>query len=307
MSDDNTVRLDGRVAVVTGAGRGLGREFALALARRGAAVVVNDVGISADAGRYEALHGGAGHVEDAEPARVAQQVVEEIRQSGGRAHANFADVGDPAGAASIVADAVHEFGRIDIIVNNAGVVITRPFTELTPADLETVHRVHVLGSFHVAVAAWTHFIDQKYGRVINICSVEGGLLGSPDFSAYAAGKGAVVGLTRALAAEGSQLGILVNGVLPAAATRASALSGKKRATNVDRSASLVAPAVIWLAHEDCDVSGQLFAATAASMRLVFSSTTDGYQPDNSNALTIDELRENWEYVCARDLIPADGR
>lgn len=295
-----TLRFDGRVAVVTGAGRGLGREFALELARRGAAVVVNDIGVSADANRYI----GVANIDpnlarDAEPLKAAQVVVDEIEQLGGRGFANTADVGDPVTAKTIVDDAVREFGRIDIVVNNAGVVIAKPFDELTLDDLAIVHRVHVLGSFNVLRAAWPHFTTSKYGRVVNICSVEGGLLGSPNFVAYGAGKSALIGLTQSLGRAGGAHGVRVNGILPAAATRASALSGKQRAANVDRSAALVAPAVAWLGHEKCEVTGQLFAATAGSMRLVSSRRATGYVAPTDVPLTVEDIRDNWREINDR--------
>jgi NAD(P)-dependent dehydrogenase (short-subunit alcohol dehydrogenase family) len=307
LGSDGEVRFDGRVAIVTGAGRGLGREFALSLARRGAAIVVNDIGVSADAGRYANVSVADQDLGiDASLTGVAQLVADEIRQLGGLAFANTADVGDPSAAASIVEDAMANFGRIDIVVNNAGVVITKPLEDLTPDDFATAYRVHVLGSFNVLHTAWPHFSAQRYGRVVNICSVEGGLIGSPGFEVYGGAKGGLVGMTRALAAEGESSGISVNGLLPAGQTRASSLSGKKRAANVDRGAALVAPAVAWLCHEDCDVSGQLFAATSGSMRLIFTSAAQGYQSMAPESFTIEELRDNWGQACAREpaLIPS---
>ncbi len=184
------LRFDGRVAVVTGAGRGLGREFALLLARRGAAVVVNDIGVSADADRYGATPG-------ADQPSVADEVVREIVASGGSAVANTADVSDPDTAHSIVGDAIQNFGRIDIIINNAGVVITRDFIDLTPADVDRSFAVHVRGSFLVAQSAWGYMTKAGYGRILNVVSVDGNLFGNFRHTAYDAAKAGLAGHARA--------------------------------------------------------------------------------------------------------------
>ncbi|MER6176930.1 SDR family NAD(P)-dependent oxidoreductase [Streptosporangium sp. NPDC001681] len=304
------VRFDGRVAVVTGAGRGLGREFALLLASRGAAVVVNDIGVSADAQRYVGVsHGGTEFGGDAYAGGVADQVAAEINGLGGRAVADRSSVSDPTGAPSIVEKALERFGRVDIVVNNAGVVINRPLPELTEADLMSALDVHVVGSVQVLQAAWPHFVRQNYGRVVNVCSVEGVLIGSAGFEVYAAAKGALMGLTMALAAEGAGAGIGVNGLLPGAMTRgnASVQPAYRRSSTIDRGPQLVAPAAAWLCHEDCDVTGRFFASTAASMRTVFTSAAVGYQSPNPGAFSPEEVRDNWAQACAQApaLFPED--
>ena len=185
----SALRFDGRVAIVTGAGRGIGRAHALALADRGAKVVVNDVG--------GAL---AGHGSDAGPAAA---VVAEIVAAGGDAVANVASVADEAGAASIVADAIEHFGRIDIVVNNAGNLDAGGLPELT-ADAVARHLdVHVLGSLNVTRAAWPHLVEQGYGRIVLTASV--GFFGSAHLLAYSTAKGATVSLARSLALASSVL------------------------------------------------------------------------------------------------------
>jgi NAD(P)-dependent dehydrogenase (short-subunit alcohol dehydrogenase family) len=283
------LRFDGRVAVVSGAGRGLGREFALLLAARGAAVVVNDIGVSADMDRYD----GAA---DASRRDVAQEVVDEIVAAGGRAVANTADISDPALARTIVDDAVTHFGRIDIVVNNAGVVITHPLVELSDRDLELTHAVHVRGAVSVLRAALPRMHDQGYGRIVNIASVEGGVIGSPEFEVYAAAKGSLMGLTRHL---GGSPDVLVNAVLPGGRTRAALRSGRKRNDGVVRSAEAVAPPVAWLCHEDCAVSGKLFAVSAASVRQITTRVARGHRSPDGAALSVEDIAANWGAITAR--------
>jgi NAD(P)-dependent dehydrogenase (short-subunit alcohol dehydrogenase family) len=291
------VRFDGQVAAITGSGRGLGREFALLLAARGAAVVINDIGVSADADRY--ANNTTTHT-DSQRDDVAYEVVDEIIAAGGRAVANNADVSNPAGARSIVDAAVSAFGRIDIVINNAGVVITNPFTDLTPADLATSFAVHVAGSMNVADAAWPRMQAQRYGRIVNIASVEGALVGSPGFEAYAAAKGGIVGLTQALARRGVDSNIRVNALLPGGLTRASARSGRKRNDDLNRSAAVVAPSATWLCHRDCDTSGRLFASAVASMRPIFTSVGRGYRSADRRALTVEDIGTHWRQILQRE-------
>lgn len=294
------LRFDGRVAAVTGAGRGLGREFALLLASRGAAVVINDIGISADANRYSDLAGDTRDIQaDAARYDVAEQVAEEIRATGGLAVANTADISDPAAAATIAPDAIAHFGRLDILINNAGVVITNPFSELTEGDMATTFNVHVKGAFNVIRASWPYLGAQGNGRIVNIGSVEGGLIGSPGFEVYAAAKGGLVAMTKVLSRMGDPVGVRANCVLPGGRTRASLRSGRNRKDSVDRRPALVAPPVAWLSHEDCDVSGAVFAVSVGSMRLVFNSIGAGYR-SGSGEPSVDELADHWDEICQRE-------
>ncbi|WP_240436867.1 SDR family NAD(P)-dependent oxidoreductase [Streptomyces sporangiiformans] len=198
------LRFDGRVAIVTGAGGGLGREHALLLASRGARVVVNDIGGSM-----------AGEGVDDAPAAA---VVEAIRERGGQAVADSHSVATPEGGRDVVRTALDAYDRIDIVVNNAGILRDKPFHEMTPDQLDPVIDVHLKGAFHVTVPAWSVMREQGYGRVVNTTSAAG-LLGSARKSGYGAAKAGLLGFTRVLAVEGAAHGIRVNAVAPVAATR----------------------------------------------------------------------------------------
>jgi NAD(P)-dependent dehydrogenase (short-subunit alcohol dehydrogenase family) len=295
--DRQLLRFDGRVAVVTGAGRGLGREFALLLARRGSAVVVNDIGRSMDQERYDAPADTITH--------VAQQVVDEIKASGGSAVASTADVSDPAAAESIVTTAVDAFGGVDIVINNAGILPHAPLEELTPEQFMATLAVHVGGAFHVSRAAWPHFRRHGYGRIVNVCSSVGVVYGADNFAAYGSAKGGLMGLTRVSACEGAQHGILVNGLLPNAATRGRAsVTQPLQSSGVDndRSAELVAHAAAWLAHDQCSANGEFFAAKSGSMREIFMSVAEGFQAKRPEEFSLELIQENWSTI--RDRRPA---
>jgi len=284
------LRFDGRVAAVTGAGRGLGREFALLLARRGAAVVVNDIGQSSDSSRYTG---------DTGPANAADEVVAQIRALGGTAVANTADVSSPDSARTIIDDAISSFGQIDIVINNAGVVITAPFADLTPADIDRCFGVHVRGSFLVSHAAWPHMTKAGRGRILNIVSVDGVLFGNRQHAAYDAAKGGLAGLTRAMAAEGRDLGISVNGLLPGAMTRGHASVDPSLSPHklIDMRPELVAPAAAFLVHEQCPVSGRFYAASSGRMGRVFTAAAEGFQ-DKPDDVSLESIRDHWDVIDA---------
>jgi NAD(P)-dependent dehydrogenase (short-subunit alcohol dehydrogenase family) len=202
----NELRFDDRVAIVTGAGRGIGRVHARLLAAKGARVVVADLGGEID-GRGSST-------------APADAVVGEIRANGGEAVACYGSVADEADVASIVETALDAFGRLDVVVNNAGIHDPAPFEALSVAQFRRMFDVHFFGTMMVTHAAWPHFVRAGYGRVVNTTS-EAMLGGIPHLSSYGAAKGAVFGLTRNLATEGAAHGIRVNALAPRAHTRMS--------------------------------------------------------------------------------------
>jgi NAD(P)-dependent dehydrogenase (short-subunit alcohol dehydrogenase family) len=257
------LRFDGRVAVVTGAGGGLGRDYALLLAARGAKVVVNDLGTSR-------------HGEGADSG-MAQAVVDEIRAAGGEAVASADTVATAAGGKAIIDTALDTYGRVDILVHNATINRAGPFRDMAFADFSAVIDVHLMGAFHLAKAAFPRMCDQGYGRVVLVSSIAG-LYSEKNLAAYAAGKGAVIGLANTLAHEGAEHGVTVNCIVPAARTRLA--EGRDTDDFPPWGPELVAPAVGWLAHESCTASGQLFVSLAGRMAHAYFAETRGvYQAE----------------------------
>jgi NAD(P)-dependent dehydrogenase (short-subunit alcohol dehydrogenase family) len=270
----NEHRFDGRVAVVTGAGRGIGRAYALLLAARGASVVVNDLGGSM-----------AGEGADAEPAAA---VVAEIAAAGGVAVADTSDVSTADGAQSLVDAAVGNFGRVDIVVNNAGIVRWAGFPEADADNLERHLAVHVGGSFNTTRAAWPHMVEQGYGRVVMTAST--GMFGLPNNVSYATAKAAVIGMTRSLTTAGTKHGIKVNLIAPAAATRMGGDTG-----TAEMAPELVAPMAAFLAHEGCPVSGEIYAAGAGRFARIFIASSVGYVQSKGEP-TIEDVAANWAAI-----------
>jgi NAD(P)-dependent dehydrogenase (short-subunit alcohol dehydrogenase family) len=246
-----TAALDGKVVAVTGAGRGIGREIALLCAQEGAAVVVNDLGVSAE-----------GEGADAQP---AEEVVAAIRAAGGRAIVNAASVADPAGAATIIEDAVRAFGRIDGVVNNAGILRDRIFHKMSQTDWEQVIQVHLNGAFNVAKAAAPHFKDQGAGAFVHFTSTTG-LVGNVGQANYGAAKLGIVGLSNAIALDMRRFGVRSNCIAPFAWSRMTSsipVTDEASARRVERmksmSADKIAPMVATLLSDAAaDVSGQVF-------------------------------------------------
>ena len=209
---------------------------------------------------------------------------------------NGADVADPAGAASVVADAVAAFGRVDIVINNAGIVVDGALADATPEALRAAWGVHVGGAFNILSAAWPHLAAQGYGRIVNVGSIAGLLVGVAGHTPYEVAKGGLAGLTRALATEGEPLGIAVNALLPTADTRSAASVPRGYDRGARFEARHVAPVAAWLAHEDCRVNGRFFAAGAGRVGEVFTSAAAGYQCARPAEFSLEHIRANWEVV-----------
>jgi NAD(P)-dependent dehydrogenase (short-subunit alcohol dehydrogenase family) len=242
----NEIRFDGRVAVITGAGGGLGRAHALLLAARGAAVVVNDLGGSV---------GGVGGDQAA-----ASRVVREIEAAGGRALASFDDIATPEGARRLIDAAAQAYGRVDILINNAGILRDKTLAKMDPSDFEAVVRVHLLGSTWCSRAALPLMQQQQYGRIVMTTSAAG-LYGNFGQSNYGAAKLGVVGLMNSLKLEVDKFGIRVNTVAPVALTRMT--EGLPFARMLEEATpERVAAGVVYLASEPCDFSGVVLAAGA---------------------------------------------
>jgi NAD(P)-dependent dehydrogenase (short-subunit alcohol dehydrogenase family) len=252
------IDLAGRVAIVTGAGGGLGREHALLLARRGAKVVVNDLG---------GMRDGTGGT----PA-MAQAVADEIRAGGGQAIANGASVTDEAQVAQMVAQAMDTWGRVDILVNNAGILRDRSFAKLELADFRAVVEVHLMGSVNCTKAVWEVMRQQVYGRIVMTTS-SSGLWGNFGQSHYGAAKMGLVGLMTTLREEGAKYGIRVNCLAPSAATRMTAdVMGEKQLSALDP--SYVAPAMLALVADEAP-NGMILCAGAGSFEAAHISMTRG--------------------------------
>lgn len=263
------LRFDGRVAVITGAGRGLGRAYALLLAARGAKVVVNDPG-----GAIKGEGSDAGPAED---------VVAEIVAAGGAAIANLDSVATPEGGHAIVQAAIDAYGRIDILVHNAGNVRYGGLDELSQDDFDAVLDVHLRGGYHVVRAAFPLMRDAGYGRIVLTSSI-GGLYGNLRCVNYGVSKAGMIGLSNVAALEGEAHGVTCNIIVPSAVTR--------MAEGIDVSAyppmqpDLVAPVVGWLCHEDCSITGEMIAAIAGRVAKLYVAESKGvYQP----SWTIDQV------------------
>ena len=248
-----------RVVVVTGAGGGLGREYALTLAREGASVVVNDLGGARDGT-------GAGH-------NMADEVVKEIKDAGGRAAANYDSVAEPEGAANIIKTALDEFGAVHGVVSNAGILRDGTFHKMEFANWDAVLKVHLYGGYNVIRAAWPHFREQSFGRVV-VATSTSGLFGNFGQANYGAAKLGLVGLINTLAQEGRKYNIHANAVAPIAATRMTQDIMPPEVLE-KLTPDFVAPVVAYLCTEECAESASVFIVGGGKVQRVALFENDG--------------------------------
>jgi NAD(P)-dependent dehydrogenase (short-subunit alcohol dehydrogenase family) len=280
---------DGRVAVVTGAARGIGRGYALLLGQRGAKVVVNDLGGSTR---------GTGH--DPGP---AQEVADEITKAGGTAIANSSDVSTVEGGQAAVDAAVNEWGRVDIVVNNAGNVIYGAMPEVDIDIFDAILGVHLRGTFNVTRAAWPHMLAQNYGRVLLTGST--GMFGMHDNLSYATAKAGMIGMAQAMTVNAGDHDIKINVICPNAWTRmAGDPSEGMDELRANRPAGapphlepeLVAPMVAFLAHESCPVSARIYTAGGGRFARLYVAATDGFAFPNDVTPTVEDVAANWTAI-----------
>lgn len=275
MSD---IRFDGKVAIVTGAGGGLGRQHALELARRGAKVVVNDLGGSMD--------GSGGN------SAAAEAVVAEIKAAGGEAIANGASVTDDAGVAHLVQQTMDAFGRIDILIANAGILRDKSFSKMELADFEAVMQVHVWGTFKPIKAVWEIMKTQNYGRIV-VTTSSSGMYGNFGQANYGAAKMAVLGLMNTLKIEGQKNNIRVNAISPVAATRMT--EGLMPPEVLEKlKPEYVTPGVVYLVSEDAP-TGAILTAGAGAFALSRIFETEGVYL-GEGGLSVEEVAANWEKI-----------
>ena len=296
----SAVSFDGRVAIVTGAGGGLGRAHALELARRGAKVVINDLG-----GDITGANGGTA---------MADQVVAEITAAGGEAVSNYDSVATPEGGAAIVQTAIDAFGKVDILVNNAGNIRNGALTDLTPDAIESLLAVHVKGAFYVTQPAFANMRDHGYGRIV-FTSSAAGLFGSLQQANYAAAKGAVFGLANVVALEGAPHGILANTILPAAESRMSSDMNPEQfagmpTTPAHGEPEMISALVAYLASEQNTATHELYSIARGRYARVFMGVGPGWHVKADEAVAtpddvaahIDQIRDLDGYAVPASMV-----
>ena len=288
------IEFQDRVALVTGAGRGLGASHARLLASRGAAVIVNDPGVATDGTESEA--------------RPAGEVVAEIKEAGGAAVADYGSVSNPDDAEAMVQRAIDEFGRIDIVINNAGILRDKAFHNLEWPNLEAVLDVHLKGAFFVTQPAFRHMREQSYGRIV-MTSSNSGLLGNFGQANYGAAKMGLVGLMNVLALEGVKYDIKVNAIAPVAHTRMTEDILGPIAEKLDP--SQVSPVVAYLCSERCAVTGEVYSAAGGVVSRMFIGLTQGWfkHPEKEGALTPEDIEANLDKIRDEEdyIVPASNQ
>ncbi|MCC6523422.1 MAG: SDR family NAD(P)-dependent oxidoreductase [Polyangiaceae bacterium] len=277
----NEVRFDGKVVIVTGAGGGLGRSHALLFGSRGAKVIVNDLG--------GAMTGGG------RSSAAADKVVAEIKAAGGEAAASYDSVED---GAKIVQAALDSFGRLDIVVNNAGILRDTSFAKMTEEDWDLIYRVHVLGAFRVTHAAWPHFYKQQYGRVVMTASAAG-IYGNFGQANYSMAKLGLLGLSNTLAIEGRKKGIHVNTVAPLAGSRLTETVLPKELIDALKP-EYVSPLVAWLCHESCTETGGLYEVGGGYFAKLRWERSKGKSYRIGRTMTVEGVKEAWGEIAGFD-------
>jgi NAD(P)-dependent dehydrogenase (short-subunit alcohol dehydrogenase family) len=284
----SSIRFDNQVVLVTGAGGGLGRAYALEFARRGAKVVVNDLGGSRSG--------------DGASTTPANSVVEQIQSLGGEAAANHDSVEH---GGRIIRFALERFGRIDVIINNAGILRDASFAKIADDDWDLVRKVHLDGAYCVSRAAWPHMMEQGFGRIIFVTSAAG-LYGNFGQANYSAAKAALTGLCRTLALEGGRKNVLSNVIAPVAGSRMTeTVIPKEMVEALDP--ELVVPLAVSLCAQDCAENGSTFEAGAGWYAKVRYQRSQGIALDRHSGVTAEQLLENWDALCDfSDAEPADS-
>jgi NAD(P)-dependent dehydrogenase (short-subunit alcohol dehydrogenase family) len=273
------IRYDGRVAIVTGAGGGLGKTYALELASRGASVVVNDLGGAADG------TGGGNSMADA--------CVKEINEAGGKAVANYDSVATPEGGESIVQTALDNFGKVDIVINNAGILRDKTFAKLEPADLEIVLDVHLKGAFYVSQPAFRSMKENNYGRFVFAAS-GAGIFGNFGQTNYGAAKMGLVGLSNVLAVEGARYNIKCNVIAPIAKTRLTESLLGPMADALDP--QFVTPLVSYLVSEQCELTHEIFDVGGGRYARIFVGLAKGWGSPKDGVPSVEAIRDNMDAI-----------
>jgi len=280
MSD---IRFDDRVAVITGAGGGLGRTYALEFAKRGAKVVVNDLGGASDGS-------GAG-------TSMADQVVKEITEAGGTAVSNYDSVATPEGGEAIIQTALDNFGQVDIVVNNAGILRDRSFAKLSQAELELVLDVHLKGGFFVSQPAFRAMKDRSYGRFVHTSSAAG-IFGNFGQTNYGAAKMGLVGLSNVIAVEGAKNNIKSNVIAPIARTRMTEDLLGPMAEHLKP--DCVTPLTVFLCSEQCDVTHSIYSVGGGRYARIFIGMGQGWFNAVGQPATVEEIAANWDTIHSEE-------
>jgi NAD(P)-dependent dehydrogenase (short-subunit alcohol dehydrogenase family) len=276
MSD---IRFDGRVAVITGAGGGLGKTYAVELARRGASIVVNDLGGKTDGT-------GGGH-------SMADTTVKEIIEAGGKAVANYDSVATPEGGKGIIQTAIDNFGKVDILINNAGILRDKSFLKLEPKDLDAVLDVHLRGAFFVTQPAFASMKEQGYGRIV-MASSGAGIFGNFGQTNYGAAKMGLVGLMNVLAVEGAKYNIKVNAIAPVAKTR---LLGELLGPMGDKiQPEYVTPLVTYLVSERCELTHEIFDVGAGRYARIFVGMAKGWTAPKGGIPSAEDIFDHIDVI-----------